>query len=94
MTIPDKTQTISEITNLAYQHIYKDMFEVVWKNKFSQYSEKDKQSCLKVWTIAGIEHEYNLYMTEHLKKQTATKKQYKVINVPRNDNPQTIFRTQ
>lgn len=42
----------------------------------------------------NIEHEYNLCMTAHFKKQVATKKQYKVINVPRNDNSQTIFRTQ
>lgn len=94
MFILDKSQTILQITNPAYQNLYRDMFEVVWKDKFSQYSEQDKQNCLKKWTIASIEHEYSLYMTEHLKKQTATKKQYKVINVPRNDNSQTIFRTQ
>lgn len=91
--IEDKTITILAIKDTMDKLVYKGMFEVVWQNKYSQYSEQDKQSCLAVWNLSNIEEQYNALMKEHLKKVTATKL-YKVINVPRNDNSQTIFRTQ
>lgn len=89
----DKTKTIADLPDDAYKGIYLAMFEVVWKELYSQYSNAEKQTCLKLWKIDTIELEYKNAISKK-SKTLSIKKQYKVINVSRNDNSQTLFRTQ
>lgn len=89
----DKTLTIDNLPDDVYKGIYTSMFEALWAENFSQYSNAEKQTCLKLWKIDTIEKEYKKVVAKKT-KSPLPKKQYKVINVSRNDNSQTLFRTQ
>lgn len=89
----DKTLTIDNLPDDVYK-IYLAMFEVVWKEIYSNYSNVDKLTCLNLWNIGTIEKEYKKVVVKKTKTLFIKKQQYKVINVSRNDNSQTLFRTQ